>query len=168
MVVSDIKEFLDYYTKLRGRTKKLVELAPPSQIEWRYRNEKFSIGDTIRHIASIERNLYAEVVQRKKSKYSGCGKELAEDYDHVVAYFDKCHQESMEIFCGLSNDDLNTKYEMPGGAKISGDSVLRLLAEHEIHHRGQLYVYLGMLGIKTPPIFGLTSEQVINLSDANH
>ncbi len=34
------------------------------------------------------------------------------------------------------------------------------MAEHEIHHRGQLYMYLGMLGVETPPIYGLTSEEV--------
>lgn len=38
------------------------------------------------------------------------------------------------------------------------------MMEHEIHHRGQLYTYLGILNIKTPPIFGLTSEEVILLS----
>jgi uncharacterized damage-inducible protein DinB len=38
------------------------------------------------------------------------------------------------------------------------------MVEHEIHHRGQIYVYLSMLGVKTPPIFGLTSEQLKELS----
>jgi len=34
------------------------------------------------------------------------------------------------------------------------------MVEHEVHHRSQIYVYLGMLGVKTPPIYGLTSEEV--------
>ena len=34
------------------------------------------------------------------------------------------------------------------------------MTEHEIHHRGQLYLYLGILGVATPPIFGLTEEEV--------
>jgi len=37
---------------------------------------------------------------------------------------------------------------------------LRAMVEHEAHHRGQLYLMLGMIGIPTPPIFGLTSEEV--------
>jgi uncharacterized damage-inducible protein DinB len=36
--------------------------------------------------------------------------------------------------------------------------------EHEVHHRAQIYVYLGMLGIATPPIYGLTSEEVTERS----
>jgi uncharacterized damage-inducible protein DinB len=38
------------------------------------------------------------------------------------------------------------------------------MVEHEIHHRGQIYMYLGMLGIPTPPIFGMTSEEVLEKS----
>ncbi len=34
------------------------------------------------------------------------------------------------------------------------------MAEHEIHRCGQLYAYLGMLGISAPPLYGLTSEEV--------
>jgi uncharacterized damage-inducible protein DinB len=34
------------------------------------------------------------------------------------------------------------------------------MVEHEVHHRSQIYTYLGMLGISTPPIYGLTSEEV--------
>ena len=42
--------------------------------------------------------------------------------------------------------------------------MLRLAVEHEIHHRGEIYVYLGMLGVKTPPLYGMTSEQVMERS----
>ncbi len=34
------------------------------------------------------------------------------------------------------------------------------MIEHEAHHRGQLYLMLRLIGVVTPPIFGLTSEQV--------
>ena len=36
----------------------------------------------------------------------------------------------------------------------------RARVEHEVHHRGQIYIYLGMLGVKTPALYGLTSEEV--------
>ena len=37
---------------------------------------------------------------------------------------------------------------------------LAAMAEHEAHHRGQIYVMLRLCGIDTPPLFGLTSEEV--------
>ncbi len=37
---------------------------------------------------------------------------------------------------------------------------LRFMVEHEIHHRGQIYLYLGILGAPTPSLYRLTSEEV--------
>jgi uncharacterized damage-inducible protein DinB len=34
------------------------------------------------------------------------------------------------------------------------------MIEHEVHHRGQIYLYLAMLEIPTPPLYGLTEEEV--------
>jgi len=41
---------------------------------------------------------------------------------------------------------------------------LRSMVEHEIHHRGQIYIYLSLLETPAPPIYGLTSEQVYERS----
>jgi uncharacterized damage-inducible protein DinB len=73
---------------------------------------------------------------------------------------ERLHAESIAIFSNLSNDDLQRKCITPGDAPITVWKWLRLMVEHEIHHRGQIYLYLGMLGIPTPPLYGLTSEQV--------
>jgi uncharacterized damage-inducible protein DinB len=34
------------------------------------------------------------------------------------------------------------------------------MVEHEAHHRGQIYLMLNMLEVPTPPLYGLTSEEV--------
>jgi uncharacterized damage-inducible protein DinB len=34
------------------------------------------------------------------------------------------------------------------------------MIEHEIHHRGQIYTYLALMEAPSPPLYGLTSEQV--------
>jgi uncharacterized damage-inducible protein DinB len=35
------------------------------------------------------------------------------------------------------------------------------MAEHEAHHRGQLYLMLGLRGLQAPPLLGLTEEDLI-------
>jgi uncharacterized damage-inducible protein DinB len=78
----------------------------------------------------------------------------------VLAFFHQLHQESMAIFGRLSPEDLQKKCVTPGNAPITLWKWLRAMVEHEIHHRAQMYIYLGMLGIATPPLYGLTSEEV--------
>jgi uncharacterized damage-inducible protein DinB len=160
MEIRSVPAFLDYWEKVRDRTRRVADRIPPDQLEWTWKPGKFSPGDIVRHLAGIERWMYAENVQCKPSRYPGHGQELARGFDAVRAYMERAHKESMEIFRGLTDEDLARKCETPGGAPIGIGKWLRLMVEHEIHHRGQLYLELSMLGVETPPIYGLTSEEV--------
>ena len=155
-----LAEFLDYFEKVHARTMRVLRCAPPDKIEWTYQEGKFTIGDLARHLGAIERLMFAENAQGKPSRYNGCGRELADGYDDVLNYFDRMHRESVEIFSRLTGDDLNRKCQTPGGTAITTWKWLRSMVEHEAHHRGQIYLYLAMLGVKTPPLYGLTSEEV--------
>lgn len=164
MEITTIAPFLEYYDKVRGRTLRLIEVVPPDQLDWAYRPGKFSIGDQIRHIATIERYMFAETIAGRKSAYQGCGKDLADGYDNVLAFFHQLHQQSLDIFRSLSDEDLQRTCTTPGNANMRTWKWLRAMVEHEIHHRGELYIYLNLLGIKTPPMYGLTSEEVAQRS----
>ena len=166
MEIIHTSEFLDYYEKVRQRTLKVIACIPADRFDWRYSEGKFSFADIVRHLAAIERYMYAENAQFKPSRYPGHGKELADGAEQVVAYFKRMHQESMEIFSRLPPGDLEKKCITPGGASITLWKWLRAMVEHEVHHRAQIYVYLGMLGIPAPPIYGLTSEEVKARSSA--
>ncbi|HEV3140578.1 MAG TPA: hypothetical protein VGY57_08690 [Vicinamibacterales bacterium] len=37
---------------------------------------------------------------------------------------------------------------------------LRMMTEHEIHRRGQIYTLLGMLNVPVPSLYGMTASQV--------
>jgi uncharacterized damage-inducible protein DinB len=160
MEISRIEPFLEYYEKVRHRTRRLLDLVPDDRWEDSPVPGKFSFGDLVRHLAAIERFMYAENVQGKPSLYRGCGKDLAEGKDAIYGFFDRCHIESMAIFASLTPEALQTKCNTPAGTPITVWKWLRLLPEHEIHHRGQLYLYLAMAGVSTPPLYGMTSEQV--------
>jgi uncharacterized damage-inducible protein DinB len=73
---------------------------------------------------------------------------------------DWTHDESTAIFRTLGDADFELECMTPGGAELRVGKWLRLMIEHEIHHRGQLYLYLSMLDVETPPLYGLTEEQV--------
>ncbi len=160
MEFQDIRTFLDYYTKIKNRTRRLFEFIPPEKIEWTYQTGKFTIGDIIRHLANIERLMYAENVQQKPSLYDGCGSNYANGYENVVKFYDDQNSASIAVFAALSQEDLMKKCTTPAGIEITVWKWLRLMVEHEIHHRAQIYTYLGMLNLETPPLYGLTSEQV--------
>lgn len=160
MEIRDPQEFLRYFEKIHQRTMNVVWAIPPGKVDWGFRPDKFTLGDLVRHIAAIERHMYAETIQGKPSRYAGCSRELADGLDEVIAFLESKHRESVEIISRLSADDLNRKCVTPDGTPITVWKWLRAMVEHEIHHRGQIYIYLAMLDVPTPPLYGLTSEQV--------
>lgn len=160
MQIQDLGLFLDYLDKIHQRTMRVVRCIPADKIDWTHREGQFTLGDLVRHIATINRYMYAETVSGRPSRYAGCGKELADGCEAVLAFAERLHRESVEIFAQLTPEDLNRKCGTPDGASITTWKWLRAMVEHEVHHRGQIYLYLSMLGVPTPALYGLTSEQV--------
>ncbi|MCH9647919.1 MAG: DinB family protein [Deltaproteobacteria bacterium] len=160
MEISSLPAFLDYYGKIRQRTLRVARRIPTDKMEWTYQEGKWTLGDLLRHLAALERHMFAENVQGRPSRYAGCGRDLADGYNEVFAFVDRLHEESLEIFGRLGDEDLQRKCTTPGGAEIRVWKWLRAMVEHEAHHRGQIYLYLAMLGVETPALYGLTSEEV--------
>ena len=160
MEIRTIQPFLQYLNNVRERTMRVARCIPPDKIEWTYAPGKFTLGDLLRHIATVERYMWAETVCGRPSRYTNHGADLAAGYENVLSFVEKLHAESAEIFAQLSDEELQKKCTTPDGAQITKWKWLRLMVEHEIHHRGQIYLYLAILGVPTPPLYGLTSEQV--------
>lgn len=160
MEIRSLSSFLSYLGGIRERTRRVVELIPEDRLEWRPGEGRFSFGDLVRHVAAFERYVFAENVAGRGSSYPGHGRELADGAAAVRAFFAEKHEESLEIFRGLTDEDLAERCTTPAGVSITKWKWLRAMIEHEVHHRGQIYLMLGLIGVATPPVFGLTSEQV--------
>jgi uncharacterized damage-inducible protein DinB len=160
MEILAIQPFLQYFGNCRERTLRVARCIPADKVDWTYAPGKFTLGDLLRHLAVTERYMWAETIQNHPSRYTTHGKELANGLENILAFMERLHAESMEIFSRLTDEDLRRKCTTPGGTEITTWKWLRAMTEHEAHHRGQIYLHLSMLGVETPPIFGLTSEQV--------
>ncbi len=152
--------FLAYFEKTRQATVRIIKSIPPEQLDWSYLPGKFTFGDLIRHIAAIERNVFAEVALGNRPNYKGCGKELADGYELTMVYFNQMHLQSVEIFKTISERHLKQKVKSLDGTEVELGNFLRALIVHEIHHRAAMCIYLNLLGVQSPPVLGLTEEQV--------
>lgn len=160
MEIPTVESFLRYWSRIRGRTTRVIRAIPPEKVDWTYAAGKWTLADLVRHLAALERYMFAENFLGRPSRYPGHGRELADGYDAVVAYYERMKDETVAIVRGLPDGRLEEKCVTPGGAELQVWKWMRAMVEHEIHHRGQIYVYLGMLGVPTPPLYGLTSEEV--------
>ena len=160
MEIRTVQPFLEYFGGIRARTLRVIECIPRERLEWTYAADHFTFGDLIRHIAATERYMFAENVRGAPSRYPGHGRELADGWEAVLAFLERMHAEAVVIIGALTDEDLLRKCATPGGTSIRTWKWLRAMVEHEVHHRGQIHLMLGMLGVSAPPLYGLTEEQV--------
>ena len=167
MEIRTIEPFLEYWQSVRKRTKRVAASIPPEKLDWTYKEGKFTFGDIIRHLATIERYMYAETVQGKPSIYPGYDKALQQNGETPIEFMDRMDNESTKIFSQLTGEDLTKKCMTPAGTSITVWKWLRAMVEHEAHHRGQIYMMLSILGVPAPPLYGLTEEEVRARSGTN-
>ena len=156
----DLDEFIHYVERVRGRTRRVAACIPEEHVEWTYKPGAFTLGDLVRHIAVTERFIWAETVHNRPTAYRSHGRELADGRHAVLEFLDRMHEESLAQFRALTPAALQAKCATPEGTPLTTWKWLRMMPEHEIHHRGQLYTMLGMLNVETPPLYGMTSADV--------
>ena len=164
MEITNIESFLRYYESVRQRTMRVVQIIPPDRIDWTPKPGFFTFGDVVRHIAAIERYMFAENAAGNWSRYPGYGRELADGYEDVVRFFETTHRETVDILGKLTPDQLQRQCTTPAGTKLAIWKWLRAMVEHEVHHRGQMYLMLNLCDIDRPRLYGLTSEEVLERS----
>ena len=160
MEITRVGLFLEYLDRLHARTRRIVTCVTEDDLEWQAGPGRMTPGDIIRHLAGIERYMYAENAHGRPARYRGHSRDLADGLEATVAYYDRLHAEARALFAEVSDARLLEKTRTPADTPITVWKWLRAMLEHEAHHRGQLYFILGLRGISTPPIFGLTSEDV--------
>ncbi len=153
--------FLDYWEKVRERTRRVVAVIPAEHLEWTWKPGKFSPGD----IVAASRRHRALDVRRERSRAGppatrATAPELAAGLEEVKAYLERLHARGDGDLPAPDDADLLKSARLRAARRSAIGKWLRLMVEHEIHHRGQLYLLLSMQGVATPPIYGLTSEEV--------
>ncbi len=157
--MNSIAEAVHYLNKIHGRTRRVVEAMPPEHWEYSYRVGRFTFGDLARHIAATKRFLFIENICNRPSRYPGHAPEITGGRT-LVEFLDAMHAEAMQQLQTLTPEQFAGECTTVAGAKLPIRKLLELMSEHEIHHRGQLYVYLAMLDIPAPPLYGLTEGEV--------
>ena len=66
MELHSVASFLAYYKSIKERTKRVIQVIPHDKMDWAYKSGKFTIADQVRHIAAMERFMFAENISGKQ------------------------------------------------------------------------------------------------------
>lgn len=112
--------------------------------------EIFSFKELLFHIINSEAG-FTDLI---KTGTWTMNKYPAENYktkQDVVTLLKSAHNQSIAILKELSEDQLKKTIKTPWGVEMTTSMLMWGMRDHMIHHRGQLFVYVRLKGIKPPP-----------------
>jgi uncharacterized damage-inducible protein DinB len=143
-------------------TRRLLERVPADKLAWKPHPKSRSLGELAMHVAGIP--AMAEKIA-KLDEFSPSGvPSPANSIDEIRGAFEKNVRAADEALSNLSDEAAarNWRFSFKGKEIFNRPrtAVLRKnLLNHLYHHRGQLSVYLRLLDVPVPMVYGPTADE---------
>jgi uncharacterized damage-inducible protein DinB len=155
---------LDELSREAQTTRRVLERVPSDKLSWRPHAKSKTIGELAWHVASIPRRTAALAQQDDVDVMSVKQGPMPETTAGIVESFDSQVAEAKELLARLDDAALQRTTTMRRGEVkfFSGPKIAFLrtvMLNHVYHHRGQLTVYLRLLDVPVPPVYGPTADE---------
>ena len=143
-------------------TRRLLERVPADKGQWKPHPKSFALGHLAQlvswmpgWIANTLRHTELDLLQA--SGYS------FETTETLLAGFDQNVRDGREALAAANDADFTVPWSLKRGDRVlmtaPRAAVVRMHISHLSHHRGQLTVYLRMLDVPIPSIYGPTADE---------
>jgi uncharacterized damage-inducible protein DinB len=145
-------------------TRRVLERVPSDRLAWRPHAKSMSLGELALHTAQVP-GVIASWALEDTMNLSGAPKQLqAESIDQVLKAHDASVTKAKEVLGTLGDAGLQRSWQaMAGGATLMAMPKVALfrsvVLNHWYHHRGQLSVYLRLLEVPVPAIYGPSADE---------
>lgn len=111
-----------------------------------------SVGDILRHIIDLEEGWIHYVVERKLSAWPEARADRLATLDVIRAEMDRVHKHTLDYLKTVPVEDFSRIVQVPQDGTPKLAWILWHVFEQEIHHRGELFLCLSLLGMERPVI----------------
>lgn len=146
-----------------GTTRRVLERIPADKLAWKPHPKSMSLGVLGLHVAASP-GVICGWANEDVTQFKGEPPPTPASTEEILAAHDASVKKSKEILGKLGDEGLkrmwsakagdNTLMTMPKAALVRA-----IVMNHWIHHRGQLSVYLRLLDVAVPSIYGPSADE---------
>ena len=111
-----------------------------------------SVGDILRHIINLQEAWIHFIIFRELPAWPEEDKEELTSVEAFQERLDEVFNETMSLLSTVTVEDLNRVIQVPGDGVPKMSWILWHVFEQQIHHRGELFLCLSLLGKERPTI----------------
>ena len=143
-------------------TRRLLERVPSDQGAWKPHEKSFSLGHLAQLVAWMPGWIGQTLRRTELVLGEGPGYSL-EKTETLLAALDDGAAAARAALADVVGDDLDVTWSLKLGPQVVWSAprgeVVRNHLRHLVHHRGQLTVYLRLLDVPIPSIYGPTADE---------
>jgi uncharacterized damage-inducible protein DinB len=143
-------------------TRRLLERVPDDQGAWKPHEKSFPLGHLAQLVAWMP-GWIATTLRETEIDLASGGEYSLEQTESLLRQFDENVKGTRRALDSVTGADLDVPWSLKRGDQVLFTSprgeVVRQHLNHLIHHRGQLTVYLRLLDVPLPSIYGPTADE---------
>jgi uncharacterized damage-inducible protein DinB len=160
-----LEPMLNEFREETAITRRVLDRVPADKLSWRPHPKSMSLGQLCLHVASIPGAL-SKIAQLEEfdAAQANFNAPAPSDMKEIHAALDQSIQSAEECLSGLSDKQAMGPWRLTvNGKEIftkpRGGVLRSIMLNHWYHHRGQLSVYLRLLEVPVPVIYGRSADE---------
>jgi uncharacterized damage-inducible protein DinB len=153
----DKERFLQTFEFEHGNTVKAMKAFPADKLAWRAHERSMSVRELM--FRFIGEQMIWSVLPTTGFPAPTKEPPMPElSLDQLIDTFEKGYQDVRTVLHAIPEADFNSKSTIFFGRPMKLSDACWLLLKDQIHHRGQLSVYIRLAGGKVPSIYGPSAD----------
>jgi len=149
-----------------GRSRRALEQVPEGKSDWKPHDKSMAFGYLANMVATIPMWITMQINQDELDIAPQNGgkfemKPLNTSTEYVAA-LDKTAAGAREAFEKSSDEHLHANWQLKAGGNVVAEApryeMIQDTLGHWAHHRGQMTVYLRLMGAKVPALYGPSAD----------
>jgi uncharacterized damage-inducible protein DinB len=159
-----IDAYLAEFDHEAATTRRLLERVPADKLGWKPHEKSMTLGQLANHLSQMPG--WMEVIGGQDEldfSQGGPQPEPGDTPEAILESFDRSVETFKRIAPSVSDDAMGQSWKLRDGEKIFVDlpraaAIRTFILNHVVHHRGQLSVYLRLLDVPLPSIYGPSAD----------
>ncbi len=143
-------------------TRRVLERVPSDKGQWKPHPKSFALGHLAQLVATMPGWLVTMLTKTDLNLAGGGGYSF-QATESLLSQFDNLVKEGRAALAASKDSDFAVDWSLKMGDQVlftaPRSKVVREHINHLVHHRGQLTVYLRLLDVPVPSIYGPTADE---------
>lgn len=170
--MTTVKALLAELAQEAGVTRRVLERIPEDRLRWRPHERSMTLGQLALHAASLPGAIAELSLQKAFDVRTEVPRPEVASREAVLGALERSLGRAKTLLGAMNDADLALPWRMVNGEhvvmELSRGAFLRsVMLNHLYHHRGQLTVYLRLVGAPVPAVYGDSADETLLFAEAS-